>query len=75
MKRKKQFIKLYYYYKCSIKKVAGGYNKFMNSICLDCKCYTVEYKRYIALYQNNTVDKYLRMERIKYKLSKYIRSV
>jgi len=75
MRRKKQYIKLYHYYTYSENEIAGEYNKFMNSICLDCKCYTVKYKRYISLYQNNIVNKYLRVGRIKYKLSKYVRSV
>lgn len=72
MKRKKQFIKLYHYYKYSIEENNNQYAKFMNSINLNCKCYSEKYRHYVALYQNNTVNKILRMERIKYKLSKYI---
>lgn len=72
MRRRRQFIKLYYYYKYSIEENNNQYAKFMNSINLNCKCYSKEYIHYIALYQNNTVNKILRMERIKYKLSKYI---
>jgi hypothetical protein len=72
MKRKKQFIKLYHYYKYSIEENNNKYAKFMNSINLNCKCYSQKYIHYIALYQKNTINKILRMERIKYKLSKYI---
>ena len=72
MKRKKQFIKLYHYYKYSIEENNNQYAKFMNSINLNCKCYSKEYIHYITLYQKNTINKILRMERIKYKLSKYI---
>lgn len=74
MKRKKQFIKLYHYYKYSIEENNNQYAKFMNSINLNCKCYSEKYIHYVALYQNNTVNKILRMERIKYKLLKYVRS-
>lgn len=72
MKRKKQFIKLYHYYKYSIEENNNQYAKFMNNINFNCKCYSEKYIHYVALYQNNTINKILRMERIKYKLSKYI---
>lgn len=71
MKRKRQFIKLYYYYKYSANKIANEYNNFMNSICLECKCYSREYRQFISLYQNNTIDKFFRVERIKHKLYSY----
>ncbi len=73
--REKQYIKLYYYYKYSLYKNQHEYLKFCNSICLNCKCYSEEYIHYITLYQNNTVNKILRMENIKYKLLQYVRSV
>ena len=75
MKRKRQFIKLYYYYKYSIEENNNKYAKFMNSINLHSKCYSKEYIHYISLYQKNTIDKILRMGNIKYKLLQYVRSV
>lgn len=75
MKRKRQFIKLYYYYKYSIEENNNKYAKFMNSINLYSKCYSKEYLHYIALYQKNTINKILRMENIKYRLLQYVRSV
>lgn len=74
MKRKKQFIKLYHYYKYSIEENNNQYAKFMNSINLYSKCYSKEYIHYIALCQKNTINKILRMENIKYRLLQYVRS-